>query len=125
MSVTHSAEKAYARPSAPSRTPRGIEYDLLARTTRRLATAWENRREKFPQFAEALHDNLRVWSVFAADVSGDDNGLPQKLRAQLYYLYRFTEQHSRKVLRDEASVEVLVDINTAVMRGLRGDGGGK
>ena len=32
--------------------------------------------------------------------------------------------HTRSVLDGRASVEVLVDINTAVMRGLRGDGGG-
>lgn len=124
MSITNSAEKAYARPGSPSRTARGVEYDLLARMTRQLNTAWEARKEKFPQLAEALHDNLRLWSVFARDVADDGNGLPQKLRAQLYYLYRFTEQHSRKVLKGEASIEVLVDINTAVMRGLRGDGGG-
>ena len=30
--------------------------------------------------------------------------------------------HSRKVLRDGAAVDVLIDINTAIMRGLRGEG---
>ena len=49
--------------------------------------------------------------------------LPPALRAQLFYLYEFTDQHSRKVLAGNASIEVLVDINTAVMRGLRGETG--
>lgn len=122
MSVTNLAEKAYARPSSPSRTTRGVEYDLLARVTRELGSAWETRDGNFPKLAQALHDNLRLWSVFASDVSDEDNGLPQKLRGQIYYLYRFTEQHSRKVLKGNATVEVLIDINTAVMRGLRGGG---
>ena len=50
---------------------------------------------------------------------------PAALRARLFYLYEFTAQHSRAVLDDKASVEVLADINMAVMRGLRGDGGSK
>lgn len=51
------------------------------------------------------------------------NGLPQDLRARLFYLYQFTEHHSGKVLADQGSVDVLIDINTAVMRGLRGETG--
>ncbi|MDO9525518.1 MAG: flagellar biosynthesis regulator FlaF, partial [Gemmobacter sp.] len=61
----------------------------------------------------------------AADVAETDNGLPGPLRAQLFYLYEFASEHSRKVLSGSASVEVLVDINTAVMRGLRGSIGAR
>ncbi|MFN6978293.1 MAG: flagellar biosynthesis regulator FlaF [Gemmobacter sp.] len=42
------------------------------------------------------------------------------MRAQLFYLYEFTAAHSRRVLDGTASVEALVDVNTAMMRGLRG-----
>jgi flagellar protein FlaF len=42
----------------------------------------------------------------------------------LFYLYEFTVHHSRAVLDGRGSVGVLADINTAVMRGLRGQGGG-
>ena len=65
-------------------------------------------------------DNARLWSTLGADVADPGNGLPQKLRAQLYYLFEFTAQHSRLVLDGSAGAEVLIDINTAVMRGLRG-----
>ena len=57
-----------------------------------------------------------------ACVAEEGNGLPAKLRAQLFYLYEFTTQHSRAVRDRKASVDVLIDINTAVMRGLRGQG---
>ncbi|EEW26598.1 flagellar biosynthesis regulator FlaF [Rhodobacter ferrooxidans] len=118
------ARSAYARPEAPARTLRGIEYDLLARTTHQLKESWTRRKEDFSGFATALNDNLRLWSALAADVAEPENGLPAPLRAQLFYLYEFTAEHSRKARQDQASVEVLVDINTAVMRGLRGEGGG-
>lgn len=117
------ARSAYARPEAPARTPRSIEYDLLARITQRLSAAWTRKADDFPAFVEALAANLRLWSTLAADVAGSQNGLPAPLRAQLFYLYQFTTEHSRSVLDGRASVEVLIDINTAVMRGLRGDRG--
>ena len=86
--------------------------------------AWTNRKTDFPSLAVALTENLQLWSALAADVAEAGNGLPAQLRAQLFYLYEFTASHTRAVLDGRGSVEVLVDINTAVMRGLRGDGGG-
>lgn len=114
------AQKAYSRPDAPVRTPRGIEYDLLARATQRLSASFARREQDFPTFVAALNDNTMIWSTLAADVVDPGNGLPTKLRAQLFYLYRFTAEHSRAVLDGRAGVQVLIDINTAVMRGLRG-----
>ena len=124
MSTLNFARTAYARPQAPARTPRSVEYDLLARITQRLSQAWDARKKDFPALAAAVDDNTRLWSTLAADVASPGNGLPQPLRAQLFYLFQFTEAHGRKVLAGTASVEVLVDINTAVMRGLRGNTGG-
>ncbi|MFT4149081.1 MAG: flagellar biosynthesis regulator FlaF [Paracoccaceae bacterium] len=124
MSLHSLALNAYARPEGAARSPRSIEYDLFARTTQRLSASWTARDRSFPAFAEALNDNLRLWRALAVDVAQPGNGLPEDLRARLYHLYKFVAQHSRKLLkREEATVEVLVDINTAVMRGLRGEGG--
>ena len=116
------SRNAYARPEAPVRSPRAVEYDLLARTTQRLALAWAQRNKDFPGLVAALSDNQQVWSAFAMDVADSANPLPAPLRARLFYLYEFTVQHSRKVLDDGASPEVLTDINIAVMRGLRSNG---
>jgi flagellar protein FlaF len=100
-----------------------VEYDLIARMTQRLTSSWAKRRSDFPAFALALTDNQRMWSTLAADVAEPENGLPAPLRAQLFYLYQFTVEHSRTVLDDQGSIDVLIDINTAVMRGLRGESG--
>lgn len=116
------AQAAYARPEAPQRSLRALEYDLLARATKALSQAAARKSDGYPALVAALDDNQRLWSTLAADVAGPENGLPPKLRAQLFYLYEFTTQHSRAVRDRKASVEVLIDINTAVMRGLRGQG---
>jgi flagellar biosynthesis activator protein FlaF len=117
------AHRSYARPDTPARSPRDIEYDLLARITRRLTAATATADTGFGALVAALHDNEEMWRTFAMDVAEPTNGLPAELRAKLYYLYEFTAHHSPKVRDGSASVDVLVDINTAVMRGLRGERG--
>lgn len=123
MNTLDLARRTYARPDTPARSPRDVEYELLTRITRRLVASWSNRRVDYNALVAALHDNLQVWRTFAFDVAEQGNTLPDALRAKLFYLYEFTQAHSPKVLEGSASVEVLIDINTAVMRGLRGEGG--
>jgi flagellar biosynthesis activator protein FlaF len=113
----------YSRPDATLRPMRSIEYEALARVTQKLSAGWQNRKADFPALAMALSENLKLWSTLAADVASSGNGLPSTLRAQLFYLYEFSEIHTRRVLDGSASVEVLIDVNTAIMRGLRGQGG--
>jgi flagellar protein FlaF len=121
--MSYQAPIAYARQEAPTRSFRSVEYDLLAQVTRRLRSAWSTRETDYPGLIRALADNQEVWSTLAADVALPGNGLPAVLRARLFYLYEFTAHHSRAIMEGKASVEVLADINTAVMRGLRGEGG--
>ncbi|PIE08361.1 MAG: flagellar biosynthesis regulator FlhF [Rhodobacterales bacterium] len=119
MNALQMAKTAYASNKAPIRTPRGIEYEAFARITHRLKSAAIQGEPGFPDLAEALHLNRRLWTMLAADVAEQDNGLPAELRARIFYLSEFTTQHSRKVLRGDETIEALVEINTAVMRGLR------
>jgi flagellar protein FlaF len=121
--MSFQAPIAYGVHDAPTRSHRAVEYDLLAQTTRRLRAAWANRDRDFPGLVRALAENERLWSILAADVALPGNSLPAALRARLFYLYEFTAHHSRTIRDGKGSVEVLADINTAVMRGLRGQGG--
>ncbi len=116
------AKTAYSSPGQPIRTLRGTEYDLFARITHRLRTAIALDKSGFPTLARALHENRRLWTALAADVADHDNALPPSLRARIFYLSQFTQLHTSRVLAGEANADVLVDINTAVMRGLRNEG---
>ncbi len=121
MTALAQAQSAYARPDAPARSPRALEYDLFARVTRQLSAAWTGRDRNRSGLIRALHDNLALWRTLAVDVADNANALPAELRAKLFYLYEFSSAHSRKVLSGGADASVLVEINTAVMRGLRGE----
>lgn len=129
------ARSAYSGAAIPTRTGRGAEYEVFARITRRLRQAQTGAEAGarvggqagntgFADLVRALHDNRSLWTALAADVATAENGLPADLRARIFYLFRFTAHHTRRVLAGEASAEVLIDVNTAVMRGLRGEGEG-
>ena len=119
MTASALAQRAYGQNAQPIRTPRSTEYDVFARITHQLIVASRGGKANFANLAKAVADNRRMWTTLAADVAGDGNLLPDALRAQIFYLCEFTQAHSRKVLKDNASVAPLVEINAAIMRGLR------
>ncbi|MEI4233384.1 flagellar biosynthesis regulator FlaF [Roseovarius sp. D22-M7] len=117
MNAILQAQTAYGAQAGPTRTPRAVEYDTFARVTHRLKAAAEN-TDSQTALATAIHDNRRLWTTLAVDVADAANPLPKELRARIVYLAEFTRQHSGRVLRDGADITPLVDINTAMMRGL-------
>jgi flagellar protein FlaF len=118
VNVIHQAQQAYAPKTSALRTGRSAEHQLFSDVTTPLRQTADDAQTSFPRFAEAIHANRAVWTHLAAQVADGDNALPADLRARIFYLAEFTNFHSRKVLNGEASIEPLIDINTAVMRGL-------
>ena len=119
MNIAALARSTYSDASAPIKTERSTEYQIFAQITHRLTKSSTGDIASFIDLAEAIHENRRLWTILASDVVDQENGLPAKLRAQIFYLAEFTETHSRKVLAKEATANALVEINTAMMRGLR------
>ncbi len=120
MNATEQARQAYAPAKSILRTPRSAELQIFAQVTSRLSAAAESPDLNFARLAKAVHENRQLWTRLAADVADADNALPKNLRAQIFYLAEFTAYHSSKVLRGETTAAALIDINTAIMRGLAG-----
>jgi flagellar biosynthesis activator protein FlaF len=121
MNKSNAALSGYAAAANPVRTDRGTEYNAFARVTSSLKAVDELDKAAFPALAEAVFDNQRLWALLARDLRSDGNSLPVELRANLLSLADFVQKHSRSVLRGLESVEPLIDINTSIMRGLRGE----
>lgn len=119
MNAIQQARQAYAPNQAITRTDRSVEAQLISQITARLRNA-----ANYPDLVSALHENRRMWMTMAADVADNANGLPKQLRAQLFYLAEFTETHTKLVLKNKVDATALVDINTAVLRGLNGQAAG-
>lgn len=120
MNAHAQALRGYSHAASPTRTLRGTEYEVVARVTHRLRDAARRGRRGYPALVAALSENRRLWTAFAAEVSGSANGLPDDLRARIFYLAEFTEKHSREVLRGRAGVGPLLEVNLAILRGLSG-----
>ena len=124
MSVAAHAHSTYGLNTRTLKTPRDIEYDVLARITGRLNSCLPHARGRTdPELVTALNENRHLWTAFATDLASPGNAFPDDLRAGLFYLAEFTLRHTAQILAGEATADALVEINTSVMRGLRGQGG--
>jgi flagellar protein FlaF len=123
VNIAEQAQHAYAPKTSALKTGRSAEHHLFSEVTCRLRNAAKQQASNFPAFAEAVHANRAVWTHLASQVADDENALSEDLRARIFYLAEFTSFHSRKVLKGEADVAPLVEINTAMMRGLAAKGG--
>ncbi len=121
MNAITKAQNAYRNDAHLVRTDRDTEYDAFARITHRLKAATRQGEDGFRDLVNALYDNRKLWTILAIDVADKANPLPKSLRARIVYLAEFTQQYSSKVLARQATAEPLIEINTAIMRGLRNE----
>lgn len=121
MNAIELARQAYAPSSFHLQSERRVEAQVIGKITSRLRAAAEKKKDNFSTFAEALHENRKLWTALAIDATGQGNGLPDQLRAQIVYLAEFTNQHSSKILKGEEDVTALIDINKSIMRGLNSE----
>jgi len=122
VNAVEKAQTAYGSVRAPIRTPRSVEYEAVARITRNLNRALRTGRSNYPELASALHENRRLWNLLGTLVVDADNDLPDELRARLSYLADFCITHTSKVLQEDADPKILLEINLAIMGGLRNTG---
>ena len=109
------AAHGYAAATAIARDPRATEREAFRRATAALIAA---RGGPIHAIAEAVHANRRLWAVLGAAVADDGNELPPDLRARLLSLALFVGTAGSRALRD-GDVEPLIDVNRALMDGLR------
>ena len=114
--------RRYAENATTVRTDRRSEYDVFGRVTKALRDTATKAKSDFPAYAEALDLNRRLWTALVVDVADPANPIPADLKARVIYLSEFTQLHTRKILREGASVMPLLEINMAVMRGLKSEG---
>ena len=74
----------------------------------------------FPAMVSALHDNRMLWDAITIDLAHEANSYPEDLKARLIYLGEFTRQHTQRVLSGERNADSIIEINTAIINGLRG-----
>ena len=119
MSLHAASRSGYGAATRAMGSPREVEYRVFGQVTGRIAAALGD-GAPFAELAAALHENTRLWTALALDLARPDNALPEDLRARLLSLALFMRRHTEQVLQGRAGAEAIVEINTTVMRGLRG-----
>src|SRR6202451_3328084 len=79
----HYASKAYAKAAKETLTPRELEASLLLNAAAKLQAVHDAWRDKPAGLSEALSYNRKLWTVFIAAVTSDDNKLPAQVRQNL------------------------------------------
>jgi len=122
VTATTLALRGYSENAVSTRNGRRAEYEVIARITHQLRNAAVKSKSDFPSYASALHLNQQLWTALVVDIADKNNPLPDDLKARIIYLSDFTRTHTRKILREKASVMPLLEINMAVLRGLKTEG---
>lgn len=101
------------------RTERDTEYDAFSRITFAMRNAAGGTDAQ--EIIRAVHRNTELWTILATDLAQAGNALADELKARLLSLAQFSIRHGHAVLNGAANIDVLVDINIAIMKGLRGE----
>jgi len=109
--------KAYQRAATQADSARELEYRAFGQVTAGLLKAKEGVASPTER-VEALDANRRLWTVLANDCAAPSNQLPMTLRGQIISLALWVGKYSSSVLRENADIEPLIDINRTMMEGL-------
>lgn len=112
----------YQATQTATETPRQTEYRLFGQVTRALVTARDagDKARGTPEWHKAILWNRRLWMALQGDLAADGNGLPDDLKAKLISVAIWVDKYSRKVMKGEAELGPLIDINRNIMGGLAG-----
>ncbi len=110
--------QAYQRVAQRAESPRQTEYRLFGDVTRALMEVAEGADVAPAARIEALDWNRRLWSTLSNDCSRPDNALPNPVRAKIISLAIWVNRHTSAVIRGGAGVELLIEVNRAIMQGL-------
>ena len=110
--------KAYQSVQRTVEDPRATEYRLLGQVTGALIDAKTTNAIGTP-LVEAIDWNRRLWRTLAADCMDDRNTLTQDVRAKIVSLSLWVSKYSRKVTREKAPLDPLIEINRNIMQGLQ------
>jgi len=101
--------------------PRTTEYRLFGQVTGALIDAKAAKAQGTP-LVEAVDWNKRLWRTLAADCMDDRNTLTEDVRAKIVSLSLWVARYSRRVTREKAPLDPLIEINRTIMQGLQGTG---
>ena len=119
MSAAHFAQQAYKNSQRELASEISIELKVFSQITSRMRAADISVPGGMSKLAEVLTDNMKLWNILFTDLSLSSNEMPDDLKAQIMSLAKFAQAQTLEILAGRAKHDVLVDINQAMMNGMR------
>lgn len=114
------AHSAYHKTGRATGSDREVEVQVFQKSIASLRPFTGLDFKLTPDAATALSENLKLWDMLIVDLVHADNQLDDALVAQLLSLGRFVRFHTHGLYSGTGTVDVLVEINTAILQGLLG-----
>ena len=112
------AQNLYKNPARMTMSDRSNEADLFRQVIADLRSVAKSDKLLTGENAEKLSRNLHLWDALSVDLLSQENALPDEIKNSLIDLGKFVRQHTLKLYAGEGSVDVLIDINVAILGGL-------
>ncbi len=117
---------AYRNVEKATLSQRDMEATVLSKSAMQLKAVQENWSKEGHdlELEEALNYNQRVWSFFQAELSMQDNPLPDEIKRNLMALSLFVDRRTFEALAYPApdKLNALININLNIASGLRESG---
>lgn len=118
---------AYRNVEKATLSQRDLEATVLSKAAMQLQAIKENwaSEDHDAELEAALNYNQKIWSFFQAELTMEDNPLPEEIKRNILALSLFVDRRTFETLAYPApeKLDVLININLNVSAGLRGDGG--
>jgi len=118
----NSARQAYEQGAKTADSSRQLESAALFKCARMLESCqrtWDapGREEALD---EALRQNMRLWTLFQAEMAQPEQNVPMDMRINLLKLSRFVDKRTFELMADPQpdKLQALIDINRNIGSGL-------
>ena len=112
------AQQAYGTVQKRTASPQELEITIIKQITRELELVAEAETPDKIERINAISRNLRMWTIFTADVANKNNPLPDEAKATLISIGEFVRRESMKLLSNDEGVTDLIEINQNLLTSL-------
>ena len=113
------AVKAYGEVRNRTADDKSLEHAVFTQITDELINAQDAKESDPATWADAINRNLQLWTILATDLLHPENQLDDATRKSLLEISVFVRRTSMQVMSGGAEIEVLIEINQSIMKGLQ------
>jgi len=121
----HPGLDAYLSIEKATLSGRELEASVLSKAADMLAQARDTQDQRDERIEHAVRHNLRIWTLFQAELLNPEHAMPAELRQNLLNLTAFIDKRSLELIAEPQpeKLDILIAINRNIAAGLRGDPG--